>query len=142
MRKIRDILRLKASGLSKRRIAASLALNATAAGDCIRRARVAGIVWPAPEDMTDEALERRLYPPPAATAKDRRPQPDWARVHRELKRSGVTQQLLWEEHRAANADGHGYSRFCELYQDWKGRLSPTMRQTHLAGERLLVDYAW
>jgi transposase len=111
MRKIRDILRLKASGLSKRRIAASLGLSATAAGDCIRRARVAGIGWPVADDMTDEALERRLYPPPAATGKDRRSQPDWARVHRELKRPGVTLQLLWEEHRAAHCDGHGYSRY-------------------------------
>src|SRR5580658_5488481 len=141
MRKIRDILRLKVSGLSKRRIAASLGLSATAAGDCIRRARVAGIGWPVADDMTDEALERHLYPPPAATGKDRRSQPDWARVHRELKRPGVTLQLLWEEHRSAHCDGHGYSRFCELYQDWKGRLSPTMRQTHVAGERLFVDYA-
>jgi transposase len=141
MRKIRDVLRLKAGGLSKRRIAASLGLSATAAGECIRRAREAGVAWPLAADMTDEALERRLYGASPAAAKDRRPQPDWARVHRELKRAGVTLQLLWEEHRAAYPDGHGYSRFCELYQDWKGRLSPTMRQTHVAGERLFVDYA-
>ncbi len=141
MRKIRDVLRLKAGGLSKRKIAASLGLGATAAGECIRRARQAGVGWPLPEDITDEALERRLYPPPASMAEDRRPQPDWARIHRELKRAGVTLQLLWEEHRAANPDGHGYSRFCELYQSWKRRLSPTMRQTHVAGERLFVDYA-
>jgi transposase len=141
MRKIRDVLRLKAGGLSKRKIAASLGVSPTAAGDCIRRARRAGVGWPLPEDVTDEELERRLYPPPASTAEDRRPQPDWARIHRELKRAGVTLQLLWEEHRAAHPDGHGYSRFCELYQSWKGRLSPTMRQTHVAGERLFVDYA-
>ena len=53
----------------------------------------------------------------------------------------MTLQLLWEEHRAAHPDGYGYSRFCELYRAWEGRLSPTMRQTHVAGERLFVDYA-
>ena len=62
-------------------------------------------------------------------------------VHRELKRAGVTLQLLWEEHRAAHPDGYGHSRFCEKYHEWKLRLSPTMRQTHVAGERLFVDYA-
>ena len=62
-------------------------------------------------------------------------------VHRELKRAGVTLQLLWEEYRAAHPDGLGYSRFCQLYHEWKLRLSPTMRQTHVAGERLFVDYA-
>ena len=107
----------------------------------MRRARRAGLSWPLPEDLSDEALESRLYPPPAALAKDQRPQPDWPTIHRELRRPGVTLQLLWEEHRAAHPDGYGYSRFCELYRAWEGRLSPTMRQTHVAGERLFVDYA-
>ncbi len=141
MRKIRDVLRLSAGGMSKRKIAASLGLSPTAAGDCIRRARRAGLSWPLPEAMSDEALEARLYPPPLSVGKEQRPQPDWSAIHRELKRPGVTLQLLWEEHRAAHPDGYGYSRFCELYQAWKGRLSPTMRQTHVAGERVFVDYA-
>ena len=141
MRKMRDVLRLSAGGLSKRKIAASLGISPTAAGDCIRRAQRAGLSWPLPEDLGDEALEARLYPPPLSVAKEQRPQPDWPATHRELKRPGVTLQLLWEEHRAAHPDGYGYSRYCELYQAWKGRLSPTMRQTHVAGERLFVDYA-
>jgi transposase len=140
MRKIRDVLRLSAAGMSKRKIAASLGVSATAAGKCLRRARRAGLGWPLPEGLTDEALELRLYPPPTV-AKDPRPQPDWAAVHRELRRPGVTLQLLWEEHRAAYREGYGYSRFCELYRAWEARLSPTMRQSHVAGERLFVDYA-
>src|SRR5450755_3468940 len=140
MRKIRDVLRLSADGMSKRKIAASLSIGATAAGDCIRRSRRAGLSWPLPENLSDEALERILYPP-KVTAKDRRPQPDWAGIHRELRRPGVTLQLLWEEHRGVYPDGYGYSRYCELYRAWEGRLSPTMRQLHVAGERMFVDYA-
>ena len=79
MRKIRDVLRLSAAGMSKRKIAASLGVSATAARDCIWRARRAGLGWPLPEGLTDEALERWLFPPPTA-AKDRRPQPSWAAV--------------------------------------------------------------
>ena len=105
------------------------------------RARRAGLAWPLPEGLTDETLEDRLYPPPAVASKERRPRPDWATVHRELRRPGVTLQLLWEEHRAAHPDGYGYSRYCELYRAWEGRLSPTMRQSHIAGERMFVDYA-
>jgi transposase len=141
MRKIRDVLRLRAGGMSKRKIAASLSIGVTAAGDCMRRARRAGLIWPLPNDLSDEALERLLYPPPQATVKDRRPQPDWPAIHRELRRPGVTLQLLWEEHRGAHPDGYGYSRYCELYRAWEGRLSPTMRQLHVAGERMFVDYA-
>ena len=57
MRKIRDVLRLSAGGMSKRKIAASLGMSPTAAGDCLRRARRAGVSWPLPEEMSDEALE-------------------------------------------------------------------------------------
>jgi transposase len=143
MRKIRDVLRLSAAGMSKRKIAVGLGIGATATGECLRRAREAGVAWPLPDDMTDAGLEARLYPASTVLAefKARRPQPDWPTLHRELKRKGVTLQLVWEEHRAAHADGFGYSRFCELYRAWEGRLSPTMRQTHVAGERLFVDYA-
>lgn len=140
MRRIRDVLRLSAAGMSKRQIAASLGVSATAAGECIRRARRGGLAWPLPDELSDEELERRLYPPPTA-AKDRRPRPDWAAIHRELRRPGVTLQLLWEEHRAVRPDGYGYSRFCELYRAWEARLSPTMQQNHVAGERMFVDYA-
>ena len=140
MRKIRDVLRLSAAGMSKRKIAASLGVSATAAGGCIRRARRAGLDWPLPEGLTDETLELQLYPP-AVAARDGRPRPDWAAIHRELRRAGVTLQLLWEEHRAAHPDGYGYSRYCELYRAWEARLSPTMRQSHVAGERMFVDYA-
>jgi len=141
MRKIREVLRLKAGGLGKRKIAASLDISTTAAGECLKRARRAGIGWPLPDDLTDETLEAQLYPPPEAIPADQRPQPDWATVHRELKRPGVTLQLLWQEHRGEHPNGYGYSRFCDLYRAFAKRLSPTMRQHHVAGERLFVDYA-
>jgi len=141
MRKIRDVLRLRAGGMSQRKIAASLSIGVTTAGDSIRRARRAGLSWPLAEKLSDEELERLLYPPAQVTSKDRRPQPEWPAAHRELRRPGVTLQLLWEEYRCAHPDGYGYSHYCELYDVWKRRLSPTMRQLHVAGERLFVDYA-
>jgi len=140
MRKIREVLRLKAGGFSKRRIAASLGISATAAMECVQRARRAGLSWPLPDGLDDVVLELRLYPPP--TAKDeQRPLPNWAEIHRELKRPGVTLQLLWQEHRTEHPSGYAYSRFCDLYRAWEKRVSPTMRQTHIAGERTFVDYA-
>ena len=88
MRKIRDVLRLSAAGLSKRQIASSLGIGPTAAGACLRRAREAGVGWPLPDDLDDAALERRLYPVPTTTAKDWRSLPDWPAIHRELRRKG------------------------------------------------------
>jgi len=140
VRKIREVLRLKADGFSKRRIAASLGISATAAMECVERARRAGLTWPLPEDLSDDVLEHRLYPPP--TVKDeQRPLPNWAEIHRELKRPGVTLQLLWQEYREQHSSGYAYSRFCDLHRAWEKYVSPTMRQTHIAGERMFVDYS-
>ena len=86
MRKIHDVLRLHAGGLSKRRIAVGLNTGRTAVGDYLRRARRAGLAWPLPEGLSDEALERLLFAPPPAVSPDHRPLPDWPLMHRELKR--------------------------------------------------------
>ena len=141
MRKLRDVLRLTSAGLSSRQVAASVGIGAATVGEYLGRARRAGIIWPLPDDVSDEVLEARLFPQPLAIPQDQRPRPDWPAVHRELRRKGVTLQLLWEEHRALHPNSYGYSRFCELYRGWEGRLSPTMRQVHIAGEKLFVDYA-
>jgi transposase len=140
MRNIRDVLRLTAAGMSSRKIAASLSIGATTVIDCLHRARRAGLSWPLPDGLDDVVLELRLYPPPAVKD-EQRPLPSWAEIHRELKRPGVTLQLLCQEYREEHPDGYGYSRFCDLYRAWEKRVSPTMRQTHIAGERMFVDYA-
>ncbi len=57
------------------------------------------------------------------------------------RRTHVTLSILWEEYVAQHPDGYRYSRFCELYRAWEGKLSVTMRQTHLGGDKLFVDYA-
>ena len=86
-------------------------------------------------------LERRLFTPAGLYKTPTRVMPDWNHVHAELRRRGVTLLLLWEEYRAEHGDGYGYSRFCDLYIDWRRGISATMRQTHIAGEKLFVDYA-
>ncbi len=141
MRKIRDVLRLQDSGFSERRIATSLNIGSTSAGEYIRRARRAGLAWPLPRDLTDEALERLLFPASPDVPPDQRPRPDWTWVYREKRKPNVTLSLLWEEYRAAHPDGYSLSHFCDLYRDWEGRLAPTMRQAHVAGEKMFVDYA-
>ena len=141
MRKIRDALRLRAGGLSMREIAASLGVGQSTLSDYLKRAARAGLVWPLPEALTDAALEAMLFQPVGGATRRVHAQPDWPAIHRELRRKDVTLALLWEEYRAAHPEGYGYSRFCELYRRWEGRLAPTMRQHHVAGERMFVDYA-
>ena len=134
-------MRLKSAGLTQREIAASVGVGRTTAGAYLDRAKRAGLSWPLPDDLDDEALELRLFPSTGVTRSKSRPEPDFRHIHRELRKRSVTLMLLWEEYRAIHTDGLGYSQFCERYRYWKGRLSPTMRQTHPAGERMFVDYA-
>jgi len=108
----------------------------------VRRARLAGLIWPLPEGLDDEGLELLLFPAPtAASQSDRRPAPDWVYVEKELRRRSVTRLLLWEEYRAANPDGFGYTWFCTTFEAWKKRARPSMRQTHIGGEKVFVDFA-
>lgn len=144
MRKIREVLRLRLGhGLTQRAAAQSLRLSQGAVHGYIARARRAGLGWPLPDGLDDVQLETLLFPPPPTIAAEQRPMPDWAVVHRELRRPNMTLALLWEEYRTGpgGQDGFGYSWFCDLYRDWAGRLKPTMRQVHPAGERVFVDFA-
>ena len=142
MRKIRDVLRLRwAGGLSQRAIGRSIGLSQGAVFAYLERARRAGLGWPLPDDLDDDRLEALLFPPPPDIPATQRRPPDWAEIHRELRKPGVTLALLWEEYRAGHPQGYGYSWFCERYRGWAGRLKPTMRQVHIAGEKLFVDFA-
>lgn len=141
MRQVREVLRLKhACGAPERQIATSVGIGRTAVGEYLRRAAAIGITWPVPDGMDDAELERRLFTPPSFDPPSR-PTPDWTYVHAELRRRDVTLMLLWEEYRAKHADGYGYSRFCDIYAEWRRGISATMRQTHVAGEKLFVDFA-
>jgi transposase len=142
MRKVREVLRLKHTlGMSYRRISEATGIGKTVVGEYVRRAGVIGITWPVPEAIDDAELDRRLFPIPGDGTAAPRPAIDWRKVHEEMKRRSVTLVLLWQEYRAEQADGYGYSRFCDLYGEWRKTISATMRQTHPAGERLFVDYA-
>ena len=142
MRRVREILRLKHGGASDRQIARSLSLARSTVAVTLERVAAAGLRWPLPATLTDRVLEAMLYAGHGSQQGARRKaEPDWVYVHHELRRPGVTLMLLWEEYRQREPDGYQYSRWCDLYRAWEGRLSPTMRQAHPAGERMFVDYA-
>ena len=67
--------------------------------------------------------------------------PSFEYIHQELKKKGVTLQLLWYSIRQANPEGYQHSQFCHLYHQWAGKLDICLRQQYRAGEKLFVDYA-
>ncbi len=142
MRKIKEVLRLShESGLGQRGIAQALNLGLGTVSTYLKRARQAGISWPLPDKMNERTLGRLLFPSQPATGQRRFVEPDYPTVHQELKRKGVTKQLLWQEYRQLHADdGYSYAQYCHRYLVWLGHQKRSMRQIHRAGEKLFVDY--
>lgn len=143
MRKIREVLRLTlAEGLSRRQVGAAVGLPYTTVADYVQRARRGGLgEWPLPGDLDDRELEARLFSNTERPPSTSRPLPDWSKIHRELRRKGVTLQLLHLEYKERHPDGYQYTQFCELYRRWQRHLDVVMRQEHRAGEKLFVDFA-
>lgn len=143
MRKLKDCLRLKFDcGLSHAQIGRALGLSKGVVTKYLQRAHQAGLTWEMASGLEEAVIAARLSPAPAPSASPR-VLPDWAVIHRELRRKGVTLQLLWEEYVDAHhgAATYRYTQFCHLYQGYAARLKRSMRQTHRAGEKLFIDYA-
>ena len=144
MRRTREILRQRwALGRTQRDIAASTGVSASTAWETLRRAEAAGLTWAGVEELSDDALELRLYKrlPGQVPAMQPRPAPDCAWIDVERRKAGVTLELLHEEYLQQHPDGYRYTQFCEIYRRWLGRRSLSMRQVHRAGEKLYVDYS-
>jgi transposase len=144
MRRVREMLKLRLdAGLSLQEVAFRSGLARSTLREMVGRFERSGLAWPLPLDLSDAELEVQLYGDAGSKRGHRRkPEPDWATVHRELKSNKhVTLETLWSEYTEAHPDGYRYSRFCELYASWEKRLPVTMRQTHLGGDKLFIDYA-
>jgi transposase len=145
MRNIKEILRLRHNGLSHRQIAGSCQMAQSTVCTYLQRAERADISWPLPEDLTEEMLVAKLFPresvaPPAPV---KRPEPDFAHIHAELRahqKVNLTLDLLWREYKEQYPEGYCYSQYCARYRDWRSKLDKPMRQSHKAGEKLFVDY--
>ena len=142
MRQLRQVLRLASAGTSMREVGRLTGVARSTVQDALKRAQAAKVSWPLAPELTDELLEQRLFARAGVqTGARRRREPSWATLVVEMKKPGVTMMMLWEEYRAAEPDGYGYSRFCDLFRGFERRLSPTMRQDHIAGDKVFVDYS-
>ncbi len=141
MRKIKEVLRLKFEAkLSHEKIAAATGMSKGAVTNTVHRALEKGLAWPLPAQLDEAGLEALMYRKMASP--ERYTAPDCAVIHQELKRKGVTLQLLWEEYQKTyGKNAYRYSQFCRYYHDYRGRLARSMRQVHRAGEKVFIDYS-
>ena len=141
MRNIREVLRLRwREKLTVRQTALSLGISVGVVQKMGARADAARLEWPRVEALSDAALEERLYGRPAPPSKDR-PRPDPVYLHKELRRAGVTLEVLHLEYLEQHPTGLRYTAFCDVYRRWQSTAGVVMRQTHRAGEKMFVDYS-
>ena len=141
MRRIREVLRLHLqAGLSYTEVGRALKVSKSVVGKYVSLARAASVDWAGAQSLSDEDLDARLFRP-ALPRSSHQLAPDFALVHQELKRPGVTLILLWEEYARGNPLAYKYSSFCIKYREFARTQQRSMRQIHIAGEKLFVDYA-
>ena len=140
MSKIREALRLKFDcGLSNRNIAACLKLGPSSVSELLSRFKQSPFTWPLSDDISDQQLTSVLYRPKGAES--HRVMPDFAACFLDLKRKGMTKMLLWQEYyEQYREQAYAYTQFCEYYNRWLKKQKRSMRQTHLAGDKLFIDY--
>jgi len=146
MRKIREVLRLRDEcGCAHRQIAIACCVSPSTVCDYLQRAERQGLTWEVAKDLSEAAVEARLFAHIGRCEPAARVAIDCEWVHRELKRDGVTLQLLWGEYQRAASEvfqrPYQYSQFCEIYSSWCSSRRLSMRQTHRAGEKLFIDYS-
>ena len=139
----REVLRLSYSaGLSIRKISASTKISVGSIQNILELAEQLNVTWPLPEDWDDQTLALKFYPRSDAQPSAKFQEPVWTEIHQELKKKGVTKQLLWEEYAQHYPNRcYSYSQFCARYSTWLKKQKRSMRQTHRAGEKLFIDYA-
>ena len=144
MRKIKEILRLKfESKLTNRQIARSLNISPGTVCRYLQDATARGFSWPLPDNLNEKTLEDAIFGDANKPPNPHRfVMPDWAAIHTELKKKGVTKQLLWSEYQQQHGgSAYRYSQFCTHYRYWLIHQRLSMKQHHVAGEKLFVDYA-
>jgi transposase len=148
MRKIREVLRLKhQSKLSERKTAIAVGVARSTVNEYLARAEAAGLTWEVAEKLSDAEVEGHLFQQVGRNEPAARAPIDFNWVHMELRRAGVTRQLLWTEYQQAVVAGasgkrpYQYSQFCDLYEEYRAKQQPSMRQVHRAGEKAFIDYS-
>jgi len=141
MHRVREILRLRwVLGLGVRQAASASGVGRSVVSKTCGRADSAGLTWELVEELSDTELERRLFGDPQPSAASRA-EPDPVYIHTELRRAGVTLELLHLEYLQAHPGGYRYTAYCDRYRAWQKKRGVWMRQVHRAGDKSFVDYS-
>ena len=141
MKKIREIIRLEEqAGLSHRRISQAIGVSRPVVAQTIGRARECSLNLDIIQRMSDSELSKQLTEPRKALTKAELLARNFPKYALELKKPGVTLQLLWDEYVTEKPGGLKYTQFCFHYQKWRENEKISMHVDHKPGDKMFVDY--
>jgi transposase len=143
MKQIKEILKLRYQmDFSYRRISTSVGVSRSAAAEYCRRFEILPNKLDDFISLDEDIMYKMLFPEHIATEyKSIRPKPDVEYIDKEIRKRGVTYLLLWQEYKEQHPDGYGYTQFKKYHHKYRKKLNPSMRQIHLNGEKLFIDYS-
>ncbi len=145
MTKYREILRLNDLGLSQQSIADSCNVSKKTVNRVLKKAKELDISWPLDDNDTDAVLADKLFPSAQSKAISSKKMPDYAYLHKEILRNGVSKKLLWTEYldecNQFNEEPLMYSQFCYYFQQYEEKRRATMHINRKPGEQAEVDWA-
>ena len=143
MSQVKQILRLHHQGKGIKTIARTLSVSKNTVKDYIQKARASNLLMEALLALEDPVLEGRLNPGNPAYKDQRydrlKPQLDY--FSKELKKTGVNRQVLWDEYKAGSPDPYSYAQFCYHIRQYLRSGKPSMVLDHRPGDKLYVDFA-
>ena len=139
----REILRLKALGLTHKAIATSCGCGRNTVSRVLERAKEVNLSWGDAESLSAQQVTDRLF---SATSKAPTYKlPDYQWVHAEMQKSGVTLSLLWVEYceqcRQTGERPYQSTQFNKYYADYMHKTKATMHLNHKPAETMQVDWA-
>ncbi|MEA3485771.1 MAG: IS21 family transposase [Candidatus Aerophobetes bacterium] len=142
MRKIRELVRLhEECGLSNRQIARALNISRPVVADYLVNFKLSGLTYRSITTMSDDEVMRVLETRRKERCERYRILSEkFPYLVKELKKPGVTLELLWQEYQKQYPQGYSYSQFCYHFRVWHGLSSVSMHLEHKAGEKMFVDY--
>ena len=143
MKRIKEVIRLKSTTtMSDRQIARALKISRPVVAKYWNGFQAAGLSFEQIKEIADSALLRLIEKPRIENSKKYQQLIQYFPYFViELKRTGVTLQILWKEYKQKHSEGFQYSQFCYHFQVWKDASEVRMHIKHKAGDKMFVDYA-
>lgn len=142
MRKIHEVCRLRLKmGLGINQIAGACNMSTSTASTYVNKIEESKLSYEELSAMDEDAVYKLLFPVATETPVSDKEMPDFEYLTKELKKKGVTLQLLYEEYRRDHPDGYSRSQFYEKYRDYAKKLDPVMRFNHKAGDKMFEDFS-